>query len=68
MHVQEGDVIVFCTDGLYGEVSEVEICKMIEEEKDMSILAKSLISAANKAGGSDNITVVCLRLTGGIGK
>ncbi|MGI6256843.1 MAG: Stp1/IreP family PP2C-type Ser/Thr phosphatase [Anaerovoracaceae bacterium] len=67
-HVQEGDVIVLCTDGLYGEVSEAEMCKMIEKEKDMSILAKSLISAANKAGGSDNITVVCLRLTGGIGK
>ncbi len=64
--IYDGDIIVLCTDGLYGEVSEEEMCEMIKKEKDMSILAKSLVAAANKAGGSDNITVVCLKLTGGI--
>lgn len=66
--VLEGDVVVLCTDGLYGEVHEAEICEMIQKEEDMSLLAKGLVSAANKAGGSDNITVVCLKLTGGMGK
>lgn len=66
--ILEGDVVILCTDGLYGEISEEEMCRMIHGEKDMSILAKSLVAAANKAGGSDNITVVCLKLTGGIDK
>lgn len=62
---EEGDVVILCTDGLYGEVDEKEIAAMIKNEQDMSKLAKSFVAKANKAGGRDNITVVCLKLVGG---
>ena len=58
--LEEGDVIILCTDGLYNEVSEEQIDGMIETRPDMKTLAKDLVDAANEAGGKDNITVVCL--------
>ncbi|MEG0156870.1 MAG: SpoIIE family protein phosphatase, partial [Anaerovoracaceae bacterium] len=61
----EGDVLLLCTDGLYGEVPEEELCKMIIKEKNMSKLAKLLVNEANELGGRDNITVVCLKVAGG---
>ena len=61
--LEEGDVIVLCTDGLHGEIGEDKLNKIIEAEKDkgMKELAEKLVSAANAAGGNDNVTVVCLR-------
>lgn len=56
------DIIILCTDGLYGEVSAEEICSMAAAVNSMSVLSKKLVQCANGHGGSDNITVICLKI------
>ncbi len=58
--LEEDDVILLCTDGLYNEVTEDEMCELINTRPDMKTLALDLVEQANRAGGKDNITVVCL--------
>lgn len=60
-----GDVVLLCTDGLYGELPEEKIEKLIAGEEDMPKLAEKLIAYANEAGGRDNITAVCIKIKGG---
>lgn len=57
-----GDVIILCTDGLYGEVEADKILQLATETKTMHRLAKLLVDEANEAGGKDNISVVCVKI------
>ncbi|HML38445.1 MAG TPA: Stp1/IreP family PP2C-type Ser/Thr phosphatase [Bacillota bacterium] len=56
------DILILCTDGLYGEVSEEEICGMAAASNSMNALSKNLVQRANRNGGNDNITVICLKI------
>ncbi|MGC8833585.1 MAG: Stp1/IreP family PP2C-type Ser/Thr phosphatase [Armatimonadota bacterium] len=60
--LQSGDLVLLCTDGLSGVVSDSEILKILSEETAPSFAAAKLIDAANSAGGPDNITVLILRI------
>lgn len=60
-HLEDEDIIVMCTDGLYGEVDDISMSKIIAGEDNMTALAERLVDAANDAGGRDNITVVCIK-------
>ena len=57
-----GDIIILCTDGLYGEVSEDRIAEIGGTVKTMHRLAKVLVEEANNNGGGDNITAVCIKI------
>ena len=59
---REGDVFVLCSDGLTGMVREPHIERILTEGASLEGAGRQLISAANAAGGRDNITVVLLRL------
>ncbi len=59
-----GDVILLCTDGLYGEVKADRILELASGIHSMHQLAKTLVDEANEAGGKDNISVVCIRIGG----
>lgn len=61
----DGDRLILCSDGLYSELTDDEICVLIRSEDDMSKLAEKMVIAANLHGGRDNITVVCLKVEGG---
>jgi len=63
--IRGGDVMLLCTDGLYGEMKSDRIARIMKKEENMSALAETLISEANKAGGRDNITVICIKINGG---
>ena len=58
--ISEGDLIMLCSDGLYGYVSETDIRSILRRHKDLDACAAQLITAANKAGGKDNITVILI--------
>jgi len=58
------DFILLCSDGLTKMVSDKDILKFFEENKDPESIAIKLIQAANMAGGLDNITVVVAHLEG----
>jgi len=59
--VQTGDVLVLCTDGLWGQVSEEEVGRAVTEN-DPANACRALIDLAKQRGGPDNITVQVLRI------
>jgi serine/threonine protein phosphatase PrpC len=60
-----GDILVLCSDGLNGMVSDVQIGELIAQNQPrLPDTVQSLINAANAAGGHDNISVVAATLAG----
>jgi serine/threonine protein phosphatase PrpC len=60
---RDGDVFLLCSDGLTGMVHEPELKPLLEDrERSLERVGRSLIAAANEAGGRDNITVILFRL------
>ena len=57
-----GDVILLCSDGLYGEVDNKSMLNIIRNTQSMHGLAKSLVEEANRNGGRDNISVICIKV------
>ena len=61
LDLEPGDLIVLCSDGLHGRVSDSEIAR-VASENSPERTAKELVRLANAAGGQDNITVVVGRV------
>ena len=57
--LEEGEAIVICTDGLSNYFSSCELYDMVKSAGYGKCVDK-LVNAAKKAGGADNITVVCI--------
>jgi PPM family protein phosphatase len=57
-----GDVLVLCSDGLYGAVPQAEIELLIAGNHDLNIAAKALVETANQRDGSDNISIQLIRV------
>ncbi|MBQ4507234.1 MAG: Stp1/IreP family PP2C-type Ser/Thr phosphatase [Firmicutes bacterium] len=57
-----GDTLILCTDGLYSEVEERRIAELCGRYKTMYRLTRQLVDEANRNGGSDNVSVVCIRI------
>ncbi len=55
------DVLVICSDGLWGQVHDAEILDAVER-KSTEEAGRELIALARERGGPDNITVEILRL------
>lgn len=53
-----GDALLVCSDGLHGLVDSDEIAAFLGQEGSADDRAASLVAAANRAGGTDNISVV----------
>jgi len=58
VHLVQGDRLLLCTDGLTGTVSDQEIAAILGQPVEPESACRSLIDAANAAGGRDNITVL----------
>ena len=61
--LQPGDVLLLCSDGLTKHVPDAIIGKQVSHIRDLRKACFSLIRAAKKQGGTDNITVVAAALT-----
>ncbi len=61
--IRADDIVLICTDGLYGEVGEEQLIAVLKEEKSMTDICNELVEMANENGGSDNITMVVLKVT-----
>ena len=57
---QAGDVMVLCTDGLTGQVSDAEIAAVVSRSSPDKAAAR-LVELANERGGPDNISVIVAR-------
>jgi len=58
LSVEPGDSLLLCTDGLSNMVEDPEIEAILNEPSSVEARAERLITAANEAGGVDNVTVV----------
>ena len=63
IEARRGDVFLLCSDGLTSMVDDDGILAIVEEQRgNLEKATKSLVSAANKGGGEDNITVVAFTI------
>jgi protein phosphatase len=63
IEAKSGDVFLLCSDGLTDMVGEREILELVElNREDIDAALKSLVKAANRSGGEDNITVVAFEI------
>jgi protein phosphatase len=58
IQLRTGDLLLFCSDGLYKVVTNEEIVAVLKGPGGFKQKADALIERANQAGGPDNITVV----------
>ena len=56
--------LMICSDGLWGVVSEQDLVRSITEAPSLQRACQNLVTAANTAGGPDNISVVLAQLIG----
>jgi protein phosphatase len=58
--LKKGDRILLCTDGLTDMLEDAKIASVLKAEFDPKAACESLVAAANKAGGHDNITTLVI--------
>lgn len=60
--LQADDTLLLCSDGLYDELDDAAIAAILADVPSLDDAARHLIQAANDAGGSDNISVILVRV------
>lgn len=60
--LEEADVLILCTDGLWSVVGETELARIAQAEPPAEACLK-LVKAALERGGPDNVTVIILRVS-----
>jgi serine/threonine protein phosphatase PrpC len=61
--VRERDVLLLCSDGLFGMLPDEQMAEILREEGGEILRANQLlVDAANEAGGSDNVTSVLVQV------
>jgi len=61
--LDEGDVLVLCTDGLWSVIGEAELARLALSQPPAEACA-NMVNAALDRGGPDNVTVVVLKVSG----
>ena len=56
-----GDVILLCSDGLYGPVGDERLAEVLSPGASLQETVERLVESAKTAGSEDNITAVLLR-------
>lgn len=59
--LEEGDLIVLCSDGLHRYVSAAMLAEVLTVTEDPESACQTLVDFANASGGQDNITVIVSR-------
>ncbi|GAB4122092.1 MAG: Stp1/IreP family PP2C-type Ser/Thr phosphatase [Rubrivivax sp.] len=63
--VLPGDLYLMCSDGLSDMLDDAAIAQLLANVESLEAGCRSLIEAANDAGGKDNISVILVRAAGG---
>jgi PPM family protein phosphatase len=56
--------LMLCSDGLWGVVAEQEITRALIDAPTLERACQNMVSAANLAGGPDNISVILIQMIG----
>jgi PPM family protein phosphatase len=62
LDLEPGDALLLCTDGLTKHLADAQIAELMAKADSAKEACASLIDAALRDGGSDNVTVVVTRL------
>lgn len=62
--LKQGDIILLCSDGLTGMVSDESIQNVLGLQNTLSYKGEQLLQKAIEAGGKDNITLVLIEIQG----
>ncbi len=60
VELEEGDLVLMCSDGLSNMLDDEEIRMILNGARDIVEKAVELVEAANENGGKDNISVIIL--------
>jgi protein phosphatase len=60
--VLAGDVLLLCCDGLHGAVQASEMAHAVSHGGDLNAAGQKLVALANQRDGSDNISVLLIRV------
>ena len=58
--IPPGGRLLLCSDGLWGMVDSVQIADIVTNAFSPQVACQRLVTAANQAGGVDNITVILI--------
>jgi PPM family protein phosphatase len=61
LQLQDGDILLLCSDGLSEMVQDAEINRVLGSSATPEIAARKLLDLALEAGGRDNVTVLVAR-------
>lgn len=61
--LQEGDLLLLCSDGLSGMVPDARLAEILRAPRpDLEAGVRALVEEANQAGGADNVTCVLVQV------
>lgn len=60
VELEEGDVVLMCSDGLTNMLEDEQIRMILDGSGDSAKKAQELVDAANENGGNDNISVIII--------
>ena len=60
--LQLNDVIILCSDGLWGEIGEPAIQEVLGTEENPLTAIEKMVELANQTGGPDNITAIVIQV------
>ena len=63
-HMRPGDVVLLCTDGLSGVVTDPEMAVIVSQSPNSATAARKLVDVTLSRGAPDNVTAVVLALAG----
>jgi protein phosphatase len=61
--LQIDDIVILCSDGLWGEVAEPNLKEVLNSASTPPQAAEQLINMANASGGPDNITAIIIQVS-----
>jgi len=58
-----GGTVMLCSDGLWGVLNDQDLARAVRDSSNLARACQTLVTAANTAGGPDNISVVIVQMT-----
>jgi serine/threonine protein phosphatase PrpC len=60
----QNSTLMLCSDGLWGVLAEQDLLRSFTEAPNLQRACQNMVSAANAAGGPDNISVILVQMVG----
>jgi protein phosphatase len=60
----QGDIVLVCSDGLFGVVDDAEIRELLRTSPTLGLACERLVARANENGGPDNISCAAFSIAG----